>query len=136
MFEMSFDHPLVEAKFRGLERTISEHLVKLLAFDAPDHTRSVWKKEIRNHLLYLSRLRAKSNNKPIPAKSIWKWLYTDPFEHNEVGVVEGYVMMYEDDFKRNTLHHLQIAERIKSFYWTISQNLAKGDASPETINTL
>jgi hypothetical protein len=135
LLEMTFDRKIVEQKFRGREETMTEHLVKLLAFAAGEQTRVVWKKELRNHLIYLSGLRMR-NKKPAPAITIWKWLYLDPIEGNETGVVQGYIMMHQDDYERNAATPQEIAERIREFYSVVSRNLAAGDPSSDTVASL
>ena len=135
LLEMTFNRDIIERKFRGREETMTEHLVKLLAFDVQEATRAIWKKEIRNHLLYLSALRAR-NKKPIPAEFIWQWLYTDPIEGNEIGVIQSYIFMHQDDYDRNSVTPQQIAQQIQAFYKVVSLDLAQGKPSSENVAAL
>ena len=133
LFEMTFSRKIAEHKFRGREETLSEHLVKLLAFEAPETTRNAWKKEVRNHLIYLSRIKL-PNKQPVPQRDAYDWLYGDPFTGNETSYVEAFIMMHADDFQRNERSIEDIAAWIKIFFTTAAEALSKGD--PTTAITL
>ena len=61
LFEMPFERKIAEQKVRGREETVNEHLVKLLAFEAPPELRAGWKRELlRKHLSYFASLRLKT----------------------------------------------------------------------------
>ena len=135
LLEMSFDRKIVEQKFRAREETINEHLVKLFAFDVEERTRIVWKKEIRNHILYLSSLRIKSQ-KHIPAKTIMTWLYSDPFEGNEIAYVSSFVRMHDEDYARNQISVKDVGDHIRAFWNNVVPALSSGNPASEIVAAL
>jgi hypothetical protein len=132
-FEMAFPRAIVAQKARGREETINEHLVKLLAFDVPQRTRAVWRKELTRHFRFLAALRVKPGASLIPARDWWAWLYADPFEHNEAGYTAGLIALNADDFARNDRSVGAIAGQIRDFHAAMVQRLAQGEAGEDLI---
>lgn len=132
-FEMAFPRAIVAQKAREREETINKHLVKLLAFDVPQRTRSVWRKELTRHLRFLAALRVKPGASLIPLRDWWAWLYADPFEHNEAGYTAGLIALNADDFARNDRSVGAIAGQIRDFHAAMVQRLAQGEAGEDLI---
>lgn len=131
-FEMVFPRAIVAQKARGREETINEHLVKLLAFVAPE-TRAVWRKELARHVRFLAALRIKPGASLIPTRDWWTWLYADPFEHNEAGYTAGLIALNADDFTRNGSSVGAIAGQIRDFHAAMVQRLGRGEAGEDLI---
>ncbi|MDP4022799.1 hypothetical protein Q8W71_09215 [Methylobacterium sp. NEAU 140] len=132
-FEMAFPRALVAQKARGREETVNEHLVKLLAFDVPEATRAVWRKELARHFRFLAALRVKPGASRIPARDWWTWLYADPFEDNEAGYTAGLIALNADDFARNGRGVDAVADRIRAFHAAMILRLEAGEAGEDLI---
>ncbi len=133
--EMAFTRPIAEQKFRAREETINEHLVKLLAFEVVETTQAVWKKELKNHLSYLAKIRIKTQGL-VPERFVRNWLYADPFDENEVPYVSGFIEMHADDYVRNDKTPQAIAERIKEFWGEAAPAIAKGSSPRDLVDRL
>jgi hypothetical protein len=131
--EMAFPRAIVAQKARAREETIIEHLVKLLAFDVPEETRGVWRKEIARHPRFLAALRVKPSAGLIPAQDWRTWLYAAPFEDNEAGYTSGLIAMNADDFPRNGRGVDEIAGVIRDIHVGLSARLARGEAAQDLI---
>ena len=132
-FEMAFARALAEQKVRGHEETTNEHLVKLLAFDVPEPTRAIWKKEIRKHFRYLGAIRLKPKAALIPQSSWLAWMYEDPFQGNELGYTDGLISLNADEYRRNDKLTIEIAADIRLFYAGASVALSLGEPVEQFI---
>ncbi len=133
--EMGFDRKHVEQKFGGREGMINGHLAKLLAFDAPEATRVVWTKEVRNHLSYRAKIRIKGHG-TLPERFLRRWLYADPFEDNGAGYASAFVEMHAEEDRRNAASTTDVAERVRLFRDAAAPRLAASDAPRELVEAL
>jgi hypothetical protein len=137
LFEMAFDRPVAEAKIRGREETINEHLIKLLAFEVPDPTREYWRKELQTkHFNFLAAIRVKPKAKLLPSRDWLRWLYSDPFVGNEQGYTEALISRYADEYPRNDRSAAEIASRIQKFHRDMSVFLARGEAGSPLVTEI
>lgn len=124
--DLAFPRQVAAAKARGREETINQHLIKLLAFDAPEATRALWRREIEGHLRFLSRMRLKPGARLISARQWREWLYAEPFEGNELGYVDALIQSV-DGFARNDRPVEDAHARLKTFHEQLAPALARGE---------
>ncbi|WP_428484891.1 hypothetical protein [Rhodopila sp.] len=133
--EMTFPKKIVEQKYRAHEETMNAHLVKLLAFEVDNRTRTFWKKEILNHVNYLSDIRSKGQGL-VRRRDAFMWLYSDPFGGNEETYVAALIRMADDDDRRNSRSTEDIAARIQVFHEQVADALANGIARADVLDDL
>lgn len=137
LFEMPFERKVAEQKVRGREETVNEHLVKLLAFEAPPTLRAAWKRELlRKHLSYFASFRLKTKAALIPRRDWWAWLYAEPFGGNEEGYTRHLMALHEDEYARNGRTAAEVAGLVRGFHEALAERLAAGDPAVDLVEAL
>jgi hypothetical protein len=82
--EMAYPRKYLEHIIIGLEDPLNQHLVKLAGFDFPLEQRRHFRREVRNWLDKIQRLRLKLDNRTGSYKFYYDLLYDYPFGGVEV----------------------------------------------------
>ena len=107
LIEMAVPRKKAEQQVSGLEWPMDQHLVKLLGLDAPDVTRAVWKRELREWCGQIATLRIKPANRTLPFATLMTRLHDERFEGSEIQNVSAMLALQTE--------------------------LARNDASPEVV---
>jgi hypothetical protein len=133
--EMAVTRKKAEQQVGGLEWPINRHLVKLLGFDAPESTRSAWKRELREWFGQIATLRIKPASRPLPAHTLFSWLYEDRFGGSEAQNVAA-MLALSDDIPRNSRSAEEIADALLAFHAEAARVLAAGQLPSSAIAKL
>jgi len=134
--EMAVRRKKAEQIFSGLEPEFNLHVLKLLGFRSSDTTRSHWKKELRSWASRLSILSLKDDNRPVPAKDIFKWMYDEPFGGREVQNVESLLQYLSEDYERNAVPAADISAQLKAFHQKLAESISAHNPGHDLINAL
>lgn len=136
LIEMSVRRKKAEQLFGGIESEFNLHLLKLMGFIAPEDTRNHWKKELRTWATKLSIITLKDDDRPVPVKDVFNWMYDEPFGGRELQNVEALLKLISEDYERNDTSSVDISTKLKSFHETFAQCIHQHDPCFETINQL
>ena len=136
LMEMSVPKRKAEQIVTGLEQPINLHLLKLLGFDTDDATRLHWKKELRTWLYRIASITIKPDNKPIPAKLVFLWLYDEPFGGTELQNVESSLNFLSYDYKRNNVQSTIISNQLKKIHQQLAEQISKRNQGEDIIEAL
>jgi hypothetical protein len=135
--EMSFRRKKAEQVVTGLERQINYHLLKLLAFDAAPETREHWRTELDEWLSQVAVIRLKPENKPIPARAAYEWLFDEPFGGSEEQNVAIMIRFLERrGLRRNGASAAEVAARLRALHEALAERVARGDAGADLLAAL
>lgn len=133
VLEMAFTRKKAEQIVTGLERPLNRHLVKLLALQASEETRTAWKREVKRWLREIAALRLKPAVTRLKASDLYTWLYDEPFggveELNTRFLIQDSV---EEGFEAHA-EAAQTAARLKALHEALSVRLAAGDPAVELV---
>jgi hypothetical protein len=133
--ELAVTRKKAEQQVGGLEWPINRHLVKLLGFEAAEATREAWKRELREWFGQIATLRLKPAGRPLPAHTVFGWLYDERFGGSEVQNVSA-MLALSDDMPRNTRTPEQMADALLAFHAEASRLLAQGQMPAALISAL
>jgi len=133
---MAFPRKDVIDAIRNHLPRIAEHAVKIILFP---HSRDVahWKAELAAWSGYLSKLRLKSNNKPMGYAVAYKYLYDGPFGGNEIGMT-GHFMTVAALSQKMTLRAdpAEVHADLKEFLIALAKAVGNGKDVMPVINSL
>ena len=121
---MSYDRKKAEQKISGLEDPINEHLLKLMGFRAAPETRRVWKRELQKWFRTIAAIRVRDQDKTLPERDYFNWLYDEPFGGVEVKNVAALLAFLAEEFDRNAETPDAIAQRLEGFHEQLSKRFS------------
>jgi hypothetical protein len=136
LMEMSVRKKKAEQIVGGLEQPINLHLLKLLGCDAAPDVRAHWKRELETWLLRIAAITLKPDNTPIPAKTVYQWLYDETFGGSEQRNVELMLHFLARDYPRNDVDTAVIAARLRSIHAHLADRIASNDPGEDIIEAL
>ena len=136
MLEMSVKRKKAEQIFGGLENGFNLHLLKLMGFTVCDETRDHWKKELRGRATMLSIITLNDDNRPVPAKDVFNWLYDETFGGRELQNVEALLRLLSEDHQRSATPAADISARLRAFHQALAQRINRHDPGYDLINAL
>lgn len=136
--DLAYPRHKAEAIVTGLERPLNRHLLKLMGFDAPERTRKVWRYEVETWLTEIAAIRLKDDNRRLPARDLFDWLFDEPFGGVEVENVEALLRLTarRDKLVRNRRSADEIAEALRDLHARLAERLAAGDTGMDLIEAL
>lgn len=136
LLEMSLKRRKAEQIVTGLEQPINLHLLKLLGCQADDTIRAHWKHELDTWLLRIAAITLKPNDKPIPARVAYEWLYNETFGGSEVRNVEMMLRFLARDYPRNEVNAATLSKQLQAIHVQLADCIAKNDPGQEIIAAL
>lgn len=136
LMEMSIRKKKAEQIVGGLEHPINMHLLKLLGCEATPEMRRHWKHELENWLLQIAAITLKPDDRPIPAKIVYEWLYDEKFGGSEQRNVEMMLRFLARDYPRNDVDTATIVEQLRAIHEQLAQHIAQNDPGEEIIDRL
>lgn len=130
LLEMAFERKKAIEMVRSKQMPLSEHLVKILAFDSPQ-SYNHWYKEINGYLYYINKIKWNRKNRFKPHEYMY-WLWEEPLGHG-VDAIEDilYSLTVLDNYgnvPRTQRSKYQILEIMHKIYSDLTFDLSKGQA--------
>jgi hypothetical protein len=126
LVEMSYSRRKAEAVITALEKSINDHLLKLMVVETSDYEH--WITELLEWLDEVAEIRLKPNNKPAPAAFYFRVLFDEPFGGAEMDNItrrvrrmlrQGYTLRHDVDLD-------VIAGHLRSFHAEFAEACSKG----------
>lgn len=136
LLEMSVRKRKAEQIVSSLEQPINLYLLKLLGCTAPPETRQHWKRELETWLLRIAALTLKPNDRPIPARVAYEWLYEETFGGSEQRNVEMMLHFLAREYPRNDVPTAEIVARLRDIHVQLAQRIARNDPGEDIIAAL
>lgn len=134
--EMSVKKKKAEQIVGGLEQPINLHLLKLLGCQAGPDLRRHWKQELETWLLRIATITLKPDNKPMPEKLIYEWLYDETFGGSEEHNAEIMLRLLAREYPRNQVDTPTIVARLRDIHRQLARRLAQNDPAEDIIDAL
>ena len=109
----------------GMARPINQHLIKLVGFDFPTELRDHFKRELRNWLDEIQRIRLKPTTRTGSFKFYFDPLFDYPFGGVEVSNMRGLLDFISSEYEgiRPTKSPEELVEWLKGFHTELAQRL-------------
>jgi hypothetical protein len=135
--EMAFERRRIIRSLENYEPRISEHAVKIIVLP---HSQDVphWKRELLAWCGYLAALRIKTKGTPPMGVNLaFKYLYSDPFVGNELGMTAHYMRLAElrNDANIDADVH-DVHARLQAFLTDLAAAIGEGQSVEPAINSL
>ena len=133
--EMAYPQKVARDIIIGMARPINQHLAKLVGFDFPPQLRSHFRRELRNWLDEIQRIRLKPTTRTGSFKFYFDPLFDYPFGGIEVPnmrALMGFISSEYDDV-RSTKSPEELVEWLKKFHTELAQRLHNGEAVLDMI---
>ncbi|HYZ43056.1 MAG TPA: hypothetical protein VE687_20860 [Stellaceae bacterium] len=133
--EIAYPQKIARDILIGMARPINRHLVKLVGFDFPPELRRHFKRELRNWLDEIQRLRLKPTARTGSFKFYFDPLFDYPFGGIEMpnmrAVMELIASEYDDT--KPTKSPEELVEWLRGFHVELARRLHEGDAVLDMI---
>ena len=129
LMEMAYPQKIARDIIIGMARPINQHLVKLTAFNFSPELRAHFRRELRNWLDEIQRIRPKPTTRPGSFRFYFDPLFDYPFGGVEVQNTRALMdfIATEYDTVRPTKTPEEMAEWLKQFHTTLSERLHSGE---------
>src|SRR5436190_12758533 len=133
--EMAYPQKIARDIIIGMARPINQHLVKLVGFDFPPSSRAHFKRELRNWLNEIQRIRLKPTTRTGSFRFYFDPLFDYPFGGIEVQNARALMdfIATEYDEAKPTKTPEEVAEWLKQFHTMLSGRLHNGEAVLDLI---
>jgi hypothetical protein len=127
--EMAYPRKYLEHIIIGLEDPLNQHLVKLAGFDFPLEQRRHFRREVRNWLDKIQRLRLKLDNRTGSYKFYYDLLYDYPFGGVEVQNMRAMMELIGEEYGvRPTKSPQDLVDWLQHFHSRLAERLHNGQA--------
>jgi hypothetical protein len=133
--EMAYPQKVARDIIIGMSRPINQHLIKLVGFEFPTQLREHFKRELRNWLNEIQRIRLKPNTRTGSFKFYFDPLFDYPFggiEVQNMGALMEFIASEYDDI-RPVQSPEKLVEWLKGFHTELAQRLHNGEAVLDLI---
>jgi hypothetical protein len=129
LMEMAYPQKVARDIIIGMARPINQHLIKLVGFDFPVELRAHFKRELRNWLDEIQRIRLKPTTRTGSFRFYFDPLFEYPFGGVEVPNMRGLVEFISSEYDgiRPTKPPGELVEWLKSFHTELAQRLHDGE---------
>jgi hypothetical protein len=126
---MALPRKAVEQIILGLYDPINAHLVKLVGFEFPPELRQHFRRELRNWLRKIERLRFKPNNRTGSPKFYFDLLFDYPFGGVEVQNMRLIMEDIADEYEgaRPIKEPEEMVEWLRAFHTKLAERLHNGE---------
>jgi hypothetical protein len=133
--EMAYPQKIARDIIIGMARPINQHLVKLAGFDFLPSTRTHFKRELRNWLDEIQRIRLKPTTRTGSFKFYFDPLFDYPFGGIEVPNMRALVEFISSEYDgiRPTKSPEELVEWLRGFHTELAQRLHNGEAVLDLI---
>ena len=129
LMEMAYPQKVARDIIIGMARPINRHLVKLVGFDFPAELRAHFKRELRNWLDEIQRIRLKPTTRTGSFRFYFDPLFDYPFGGIEVSNMRGLVAFISSEYDgiRPTRSPEELVDWLKAFHTELAQRLYEGE---------
>ena len=133
--EMAYPQKIARDIVIGMARPINQHLVKLAGFAFPPSTRAHFKRELRNWLDEIQRIRLKPTTRTGSFKFYFDPLFDYPFGGIEVPNMRALVEFISSEYDgiRPTKSPEKLVAWLRGFHTELAQRLHNGEAVLDLI---
>jgi hypothetical protein len=133
--EMAYPQKVARDILIDMARPINQHLIKLVGFDFPPRSREHFKRELRNWLDEIQRIRLKPTTRTGSFKFYFDPLFDYPFGGVEVSNMRALVefLSNEYDGMRPTKSPEELVEWLKEFHTELARRLHNREAVLDLI---
>jgi len=133
--EMAYPQKIARDIIIGMARPINQHLVKLAGFDFPPSTRAHFKRELRNWLDEIQRIRLEPTTRTGSFKFYFDPLFDYPFGGIEVPNMRALVEFISSEYDgiRPAKSPEELVEWLRGFHTELAQRLHNGEAVLDLI---
>ena len=133
--EMAYPQKIARDIIIGMARPINQHFVKLAGFDFPPSTRAHFKRELRNWLDEIQRIRLKPTTRTGSFKFYFDPLFDYPFGGIEVPNMRALVEFISSEYDgiRPAKSPEELVEWLRGFHTELAQRLHNGEAVLDLI---
>ena len=133
--EMAYPQKIARDIIIGMARPINQHLVKLAGFDFPPSTRAHFKRELRNWLDEIQRIRLEPTTRTGSFKFYFDPLFDYPFGGIEVPNMRALVEFISSEYVgiRPAKSPEELVEWLRGFHTELAQRLHNGEAVLDLI---
>jgi len=133
--EMAYPQKIARDIIIRMARPINQHLVKLVGFYFPDELRTHFRRELRNWLDEIQRIRLKPSTGTGSFKFYFNPLFDYPFGGVEVQNMRALIDFISGEYDgiRPVKTPEQLLEWLKGFHTELTQRLHEGEAVLDLI---
>jgi hypothetical protein len=133
--EMAYPQKIARDIIIGMARPINQHLAKLVGFDFPPSARSHFKRELRNWLNEIQRIRLKPTTRTGSFKFYFDPLFEYPFGGIEVPNMRALVEFISSEYDgiRPIKSPEELVEWLREFHTELARRLHNGEAVLDLI---
>jgi len=133
--EMAYPQKIARDIIIGMARPINQHLIKLVGFDFPPQSRDHFKREVRNWLNEIQRIRLKPTTRTGSFKFYFDPLFDYPFGGIEVPNMQALMEFISSEYDqvRPTKSPEELVKWLKEFHTELAQRLHEGEAVLDLI---
>jgi hypothetical protein len=133
--EMAYPQKVARDIIIGMARPINQHLVKLVGFDFPDELRTHFRRELRNWLDEIQRIRLKPTTRTGSFKFYFDPLFDYPFGGVEVQNMRALIDFISGEYDgiRPVRTPEQLAKWLRGFHTELAQRLHEGETVLDMI---
>lgn len=134
--EMAYPQKIARDIIIGMARPINQHLIKLVEFAFPLQLRSHFRRELRNWLDEIQRIRLKPTTRTGSFKFYFDPLFDYPFGGIEVPNMRALMDFISSEYDeiRPTKSPEELVEWLKRFHTKLAQRLHNGEAVLDMIS--
>jgi hypothetical protein len=133
--EMAYPQKIARDIIIGMARPINQHLVKLFAFHFPADLREHFKRELRNWLDEIQRIRLKPTTRTGSFRFYYDPLFEYPFGGIEVANMRALMTLISSQY--DNIEPVETPEKVvewlKEFHTRLAQRLHDGEAVLDLI---
>jgi len=135
LMEMAYPQKVARDIIIGMARPINQHLVKLVGFDFPPQLRDHFRRELRNWLNEIQRIRLKPTTRTGSFRFYFDPLFDYPFGGIEVPNMRALMEFISSEYDeiRSTKSPEELVEWLKGFQTELAQRLHNGEAVLDMI---
>jgi hypothetical protein len=135
LMEMAYPQKVARDIIIGMARSINQHLVKLVGFDFPPQLRDHFRRELRNWLNEIQRIRLKPTTRTGSFRFYFDPLFDYPFGGIEVPNMRALMEFIPSEYDeiRPTKSPEELVEWLKGFHSELAQRLHSGEAVLDMI---
>jgi hypothetical protein len=135
LMEMAYPQKVARDIIIGMARPINHHLVTLVGFDFPPKLRDHFRRELRNWLNEIQRIRLKPTTRTGSFRFYFDPLFDYPFGGIEVPNMRALMEFISSEYDeiRPTKSPEELVEWLKGFHTGLAQRLHNGEAVLDMI---
>jgi hypothetical protein len=135
IMEMAYPQKIARDIIVGMARPINQHLIKLVGFDFPPQLRDHFRRELRNWLDEIQRIRLKPTTRTGSFKFYFDPMFDYPFGGIEIRNMSALMDFISSEYDeiRPTKSPEDLVAWLRNFHTELAQRLHNGEAVLDMI---